>query len=324
MATLYTDTDTTTVHRKGAGEKIILFVILGLAAFLIFRIWQHHDSVNVKPVATTAPVLVTSTERSEHQEAASIIQPVIPKYTTSNRRLIATEKFGMSDVKNAVAATFSDISHKAAVVTGNGKGKSKVVKIRAPADQRHYFVADDLPDKEKAANKLAEIHRRAQYLLQAIDEQMDGNRRIKSGDGVDITDNMRTLVKKHYGKDIPLAEYNNPSDMTVGSNSDKGMMIETCLRGKHDPSEWNSDNTLFRVHMHELAHSADFEYREDGEEGHGPVFKRLHQYLLHVAENLGLYSCEEYKRSGGKFCSLRLSEEYCGAGGGPHHPGEIE
>ena len=89
------------------------------------------------------------------------------------------------------------------------------------------------------------------------------------------------------------------------------MMIETCLINKHNPSEWNSDNTLFRVHIHELAHSADIQYRADGEDGHGPEFKRLHQYLLGVAENLGIYSCDEYKQSGRKFCGLVLTEMYC-------------
>jgi hypothetical protein len=127
---------------------------------------------------------------------------------------------------------------------------------------------------------------------------------------------MKQLVRKHYKREIPLAEYNVPNDSTVGSNADKGVLIETCLRSKFDPNEWNTDNSLFRVNMHELAHSADFEFRADGEEAHGPVFKRLHQYLLTVAENLGLYNCAEYKASGRKFCGLTLTEKYCGNGGG--------
>jgi len=189
-------------------------------------------------------------------------------------------------------------------------GKSKVAKVRAQ-DGRHYLVAADLPNKAKAARKLAEITRRSQTLLQSIDEQLDGNRRIVY-DGHDITDNMKQLVRRHYEKEIPLAEFHDPSSLTVGSNTDKGLMIETCLRGKSNPEEWNSDNTLFRVHTHELAHSADFEFRGDGEKAHGPVFKRLHEYLLFVSENLGLYSCSEYKASGRKFCGLTLSETYCG------------
>ena len=221
------------------------------------------------------------------------------------------ENFNVSDVKKAVAAVSTSITGMAP--GSANKGKSKVVKVKSHKDGQFYFVADDLPDKQKAADKLAEINRRSQYLLQAIDEQLDGNKRIKAGDGTDITDNMRQLVKRHYKKFTPYAEYHNPSDLTVGSNSDKGMMIETCLRNKYNPSEWNEDNTLFRVHIHELAHSADFHYRADGEDGHGPEFKRLHQHLLKVAENLGIYDCGAYKSSGKRFCGLKLTEEYCGA-----------
>lgn len=193
-------------------------------------------------------------------------------------------------------------------------GEDKVVKQRSDIDGEYYFVAASLPEKVKAANKLAEIHRRSQYLLQAIDEQLDGNRRITASDGTDITDNMRKLVKRHYQKSIPFAEYHNPDDQTVGSNSDKGMLIQICLRSKADPTKWNSDNTLFRVHVHELAHSADHHFREDGNAGHGPEFYRLMNHLLGVAENLGIYSCAEYKRSGRAFCGLALTEEdtHCG------------
>lgn len=192
------------------------------------------------------------------------------------------------------------------------EGKDKVVKFRADSDGEYYFVSASLPDKKRAANMLAEIHRRSQYLLQSIDEMMDGGERVKAIDGVDITANMKRLVNKHYRKRIPFAEYYNPHDNTVGSNSAKGELIEMCLRNKFKPQEWNSVNTLFRVHVHELAHSADKDYREDGD--HGPVFNRLMNFLLQTAGYLDIYSCEEYKRSGRRFCGLRLSEEdsHCG------------
>ena len=222
-----------------------------------------------------------------------------------------TEKFSVDDVKNAVAVVTNKISQKSP--GGSDKGKSKVIQVKSHKDGRMYYVADDLPQKQKAADILAEVSRRSQYLLQSVAEQLEGNKRIKAADGTDITDNMKTLTRKHYKKPPPLAEYNNPSDMTVGSNSDKGALIEHCLRGKDDPTEWNSMNTLFRVHVHELAHSADFHYREDGSAAHGPVFKRLHQHLLGIAENLGIYNCAQYKASGQRFCSLKLDENYCGS-----------
>ena len=210
------------------------------------------------------------------------------------------------DVGVSEAISFGEV-----VPSADGSG-NKTIEVKKDGD--YYFVSASLPDRKKAADKLAEIHRRSQYLLQAIDEQLDGSRRVKAEDGTDITDNMRKLVQRHYQKKIPFAEYHNPNDQTVGSNSDKGMLIQICLRAKQNPSQWNTDNTLFRVHVHELAHSADHHYREDGNAGHGPEFYRLMNYLLAVAENLGIYSCEEYRKSGRAFCGLALTEEdtHCG------------
>lgn len=189
------------------------------------------------------------------------------------------------------------------------KYKDEVVKFRSGKDRQYYFVASSLENKDQAADKMAELRRREQTLLQALDEMMDGGKRIVASDGVDITGNMRKLVRKHFGKAAPFAEYHNPRSKTVGVNNGKGEMIELCLRSKFDTSEWNSDNTLFRVYVHELAHSADHEYRGDGDEAHGPDFRRIHEHLLLVAERLGLYSCEEYDRSEQRFCGLRLTEE---------------
>jgi hypothetical protein len=275
---------------------------------------EHYNIKEKLPMRQKKREIIQPVSVPRKLERSTVSHSVVarPKLTTTDTRygIGSHENMGIGDAVAALVATTRILKPLP------DKGKSLVVKQKSNVDGKSYFVADDLPHKQKAANKLAEITRRSQYLLQAIDEQLDGNRRIKSGDGQDITDNMKTLVRKHYKRDIPLAEYHAPNDETVGSNTDKGVLIETCLRSKYNAEEWNSDNTLFRVHLHELAHSADFEFRGDGELAHGEQFKRLHQYLLTVAENLGLYSCAEYKKSKRHFCGLSLTENYCGGGGG--------
>jgi hypothetical protein len=198
-----------------------------------------------------------------------------------------------------------------ASATGEDK-KSEVRRVRATADSQLYYVASSLPEQEqtRAANKLAEINRRAQLLMDRLASKQGA---IRSSDGVDITENIQRLLKRHHRRALPIAEYHNPGDNVVGYNMEKGDVIELCVRSKSSPSELNSDNTLFRVALHELAHSADKEYRGDGESNHGPVFKRLHQYLLGEAEEMGLYNCGEYEQSGKKFCGLTLTEDYCGS-----------
>jgi hypothetical protein len=195
-------------------------------------------------------------------------------------------------------------------------GKAKVVKQRSQLDNKFYLVASTLPDRERAADMLAEINRRSKHLVHAVKERIEIGRPLTGSDGVNITRNMVRLVEKHSGTDIPFAEYHSPNDKTVGSNADKGVLIEMCLRSKYDTNSWNSLNTLTRVHVHELAHSADFEYRQDGEEAHGPDFYRLMNYILKVAEEEGLYNCAEYKATNGAFCGLRLTENEVTCGGG--------
>ena len=104
-------------------------------------------------------------------------------------------------------------------------GKDRVIKHKAD-DGNFYWVAASLGEKERAANFLAEISRREQYLLQTIDDALADGAMIKAKDGVIITDNMKILVKKHFKKVTPFAEYHNVHDRTVGSNSSKGELVE--------------------------------------------------------------------------------------------------
>lgn len=189
------------------------------------------------------------------------------------------------------------------------ENKQKVVKFKSQLDGRYYFVCATLPEKQKAADTLAEIYRRSQFILFDLNEKLEANEPIIANDGVNITENIRKMVNKHYNKPLALAEYHAPNDKTVGANSEKGLLIEMCLRSKSNPAQWNSLNTLTRVHIHELAHSADFMFRADGTENHGPDFYRIMNYILQQAEELNLYSCAEYKASGNAFCGLVLNEE---------------
>jgi hypothetical protein len=286
---------------------ILLFLFVIFITLSIVLVIRYKNTIEEKKYNTTqAPTKVTelySTTTSTHDQT---YRPVIHHYTNTSIK----EAVNGDEIKTIITKAIVSTTGKTRINGSNGK--SDVVPIRSIKDNKTYFVASDLPDKDKAVDLLYEINRRGQYLLQSIDEQLDGNRRIVY-DGVDITDNMKTLVRKHYKKDVPLVEYHSPHDMTVGSNSDKGTMIETCLRSKYNTKEWNSINTLMRVHCHELAHSSDFQFRGDGEDAHGPVFMRLHKFLLGVSENLGLYNCVEYTASNQAFCGVRLTETYCGS-----------
>lgn len=281
---------------------VLLFVTLVFAFYYYSTTYKNEKEHAMRQKEANSAALAR--ERRKY-----VIHGADKLVATENQS--GSEKLSVDDVKRAVARIAANTRAKSS--DGDSQHKSPVVGVRSDRDNNVYYVASDLPAQNMAADKFAEINRRAQTLLQSIDEQLDGAKRIVAEDGTDITDNMKQLLRKHYRKPAVFMEYHNPTDLTVGSNEEKGKKIEMCLRNKDDPTQWNPDNTLFRVHVHELAHSADFHFRDDGEEGHGPEFRRLHKYLLGVAENLGIYDCAEYKRSGKHFCGLVLNESYdCG------------
>lgn len=273
------------------GPFMLVFLFVSVTLFLYVVVFDDDDEA---VVGTNAPPTIS------HDTGFRVIEPAHPENTKPDEK----EPVTLGDVITESSGTKV---LKASTKKDPG-GKDKVVKQRSTLDYKYYYVSDRLDDKVVAANKLAELNRRVQYLLQTIEESLDGGQRVLAKDGVDITTNMRQLVNKHHNKPLPVAEYNSPNDNTVGTNSDKGMLLEVCLRSKHNPKEWNSDNTLFRVMAHELAHSADHQWRGDGDHAHGPDFFRLHNHLLKVGEDIGVYSCAEYKRSGRMHYGLKLTE----------------
>ena len=276
-------------------ETLIPICLIAILAVSLVLFYRRESSLR-------GQTLQTDEQTNEHQKGAYEEKKLINNPAPGQKVTIGEVVENTNGEKVAKAETHDDAS-----------GKDKVVKQKSSLDQQYYFVAASLPDKVTAANKLAEMHRRAQYLLQAIDEDLDNNGRIIADDNVDITDNMRALLKKHYNKKVTFGEYYNPHDKTVGSNAEKGIVLEVCLRSKYNPNEWNTDNTLFRVYTHELAHSADHDFRGDGDEAHGPDFRRIHNYLLKLSAVLGIYSCREYAESKQSFCGSQLTErdDFC-------------
>ena len=269
-----------------AGIFVFILILVAIAA-LIFVIVNGNK---------------LPTNRSEMAKAKKIEQiEIIENHS------IAMEPDPPMDIAQA-----ADMHNDVLVEVANAKAQKLEVKaVVSGVDDEKYYVAQGLPDEGKVADRLADLSLVSVKVLNEIKKRLEKDGKIFAGDKVDITTNMEKLLKKHYDKHLNLSEYNSPDDQIVGSSSNKGELIEICIRHKKDPSTFNSINTTRRVFLHELAHSADFEYRKDGLKAHGPVFKRLHMYLLSVGEDLGLYSCEEYQQTNGAFCGLRMDEKYC-------------
>jgi hypothetical protein len=292
-----------------------LAAVAALVAAVIMAIPALRErAVGAAPLAAPAPL--TAAMRALRATRA---QASVPKDEGNKSVILVPPELPLTEAMPADEIVIGNVS---LVEDGTGKataveivrneeesgGKHKVVKQRSAVDNKHYFVSATLPDRERAADILAEVHRRSQAILHSVHERLAEGRPILAKDGLDITANMQKLDAAHWSKDVPMGEYHAPLDKTVASNAEKGAMLEICLRSKFEPHAWNSLNSITRVYIHELAHSADFHFRGDGDAAHGPDFYRLMNFLLDIARDEGVYDCEEYKRSNGSFCGLKLTE----------------
>ena len=191
-------------------------------------------------------------------------------------------------------------------------GRSKMTTVKGK-DGKEYDVAD-LQNKQKAADYLAEINRRVDVLMYHLQNLVAKNNKIEY-EGENMTNCIKRLIRKQQNSPHKFSELYDDTD-TVASNTNKGEQLDLCLRDKADPSSFNEMNTAMRVVLHELAHSADKQYRMH--ENHGNHFYRLHSYLMDEAGKVNVYSCSQYNRDGPGFCGMLLPDDLAGCNRNHH------
>lgn len=282
---------------------ISMIIFLGILTFLFF----YSGSVDIAAVPWPAENNVAVVQESvpvQVQEVVVESQSVEIEDPWDDSEIVLESDQDYDDNDLAGATNIED-----AVAADEPKEPVKAVK--SAKDGNKYYVSSRLGEDSKALGFLEDLQDVASKVLTEVKKKLDAGETLIAHDKSNITKNMEVLIQRHYQKPFTLAEYIHFRNRIVGANSDKGLLIEICLRSKYDTKQFNSQNTVRRVFLHEMAHSADFDYREKGRKAHGPEFEKLHMYLLGVAEDLGLYSCELYNKHGDSFCGLALGESYC-------------
>lgn len=144
---------------------------------------------------------------------------------------------------------------------------STKVKVKSD-DGDSYFVLDK-PDAVLAANKLASLKRK---LISFIKEM----------DTVELNESARRRIerlKRRFNKKILE---NAPGGKHTSYTVSKGKKIHMCIRQTDD--SFVSDDIIFHVALHELAHIMSKTYN------HTPEFKENFYYLKRKAGELGYYS----------------------------------
>ena len=157
-------------------------------------------------------------------------------------------------------------------------------KIKSSVNGKEYYVRN-LPDKQEAANKLANISQLLNQLVQSLDES-------EKEKGEDIQ-----RLKKSFNSDY-ITE-NIPGSVYVAYSVNKGEELSLCIREK-DTEEFIDNNTILFVAIHELSHIMTDEI------GHTPLFWDNMKYLLNEASKLGIYSPVDYSKNPVMYCGMKI------------------
>ena len=157
-------------------------------------------------------------------------------------------------------------------------------KIESSVNGKKYYVRN-LPDKNEAADKLANIGMSLQKLIDSLDEK-------DKEKGEDIL-----RLKESFNSDY-ITE-NIPGSMYVAYSVNKGEELSICIREK-DTEKFIDNNTIIFVAIHELSHIMTDEL------GHTELFWDNMKYLLEKSGSLGIYQVTDYNKYPVMYCGMEI------------------
>ena len=158
-------------------------------------------------------------------------------------------------------------------------------KVKSRVNNKEYYVRK-LPDKQEAADKLANIGIKLQNLI----------------DGLDLEDKEKGKYNKQL-KDNFNSDYiteNIPGSQYVAYSVNKGEELSLCVREK-DTEKFMDDNIILFVAIHELSHIMT------PENGHTPLFWDNMKYLLEQGSSMGIYKPVDYGKYPEMYCGMEIT-----------------
>ena len=152
----------------------------------------------------------------------------------------------------------------------------------------HTYKVRNLPDKQIAADLLAEIKSRCERLVAHLAKSIPDDERVQ-----------RLITK--FDADRISEGPNNKSYTSYSIN--KGERIVFCLRSRSTDSidEPEEINTLIFVALHEVAHICTDDV------GHTANFWANFRWLLEEAIQVGIYVKEDYKTNPKEYCGVDIT-----------------
>lgn len=174
-----------------------------------------------------------------------------------------------------------------ALAYASTRGVANVKEVKSQTDG-HVYKVQDLPDKQQACERLAEVRQNLDKLIQKYRD-----------DPATAADPRVKVLLERYNPDN-LCENDINADSTSYSEN-KGDSIVVCLRDKAPPYKLVDTNTVMFVVLHEMAHLMTTTI------GHTPEFWTNFKRILQDAVGVGVYQEVNYDRSPVQYCGMTIS-----------------
>jgi hypothetical protein len=163
-------------------------------------------------------------------------------------------------------------------------GPQNNVEVQA-SDGKKYRV-QNLPDKQEAADKMAEVCKNLKTLIEHVKQYHE--------------EPYKRLVEKFNPN---VLEENDLGAHSTSYSENKGEKIVVCLRDKTTaPFPLVDTNIIMFVLIHEMAHLMTYSI------GHTPEFWTNFRKLLHEGVQCGVYRAENYTKNPVQYCGMTISE----------------
>ncbi len=209
------------------------------------------------------------------------------------------------------------------------KNSTEVIFVESPFNNKKYLVRN-LPDKQEAANLLAEISINLESIIEYLktnsvdtiyyqfklrkpkkssDNKTSDNKKVKEDNNEN--DELHKNNKKILDSDIKRLISNFNTDNFSESTPDvkytsysvnKGEKIVFCLRSKRVEQQLVKKNTMMFVAIHELSHLMTESV------GHEPEFWENFKFLLLIAIHIKAYKHINFNKNPEEYCGTEITD----------------
>jgi len=160
-----------------------------------------------------------------------------------------------------------------------------LIFVKSKIDDTFHLVRN-LPDKQQAANTMAEIKSRLTKLVKYLSDKLPNDPRVhRLNDRFNVDSFQETRIDSSH----------------TSFSVDKGEEVHLCLRDKSENFNIHKINTLMFVSLHELAHIAS------AQQGHADEFKNNFVWILKYATKIGIYQSIDYSNQNENFCGEKIN-----------------